>query len=128
MGSAVHSAWHIACDLEMVSDHRPVTGKVSWKGFVGRLLPVGQFWMQLLLGSSHVLRGELAAVWHGAPRVGSVQIARWSLPEGLLVCAELEAFLSLWRAVIGPSSGDRDSGQVNQDRGLVFFCQRVRQR
>ena len=73
MGHAVHSAWHIACDLGMVSDHRPVTGEVSWKGFVGRLLPVGQFWMQLLLGSSHVLRGELAAVWHGAPRVGSVQ-------------------------------------------------------
>lgn len=109
-------------------NRRLVTGKISWRGFVGRLLPVGQFWMQLLLGSSHVPRGEPAAGWHGAPGVGSVQIARWSAPEGLLACAELEAFLSLWRAVIGPSSGDRDSGQVDQDRGLGLFWQRVRQR
>ena len=72
-----------------------MTGKVSWKGFVGRLLPVGQFWMQLLLGSSHVPRGKAAAGWHGAPRVGSVQIARWSASEGLLACAELKTFLSL---------------------------------
>lgn len=67
--------------------------------------------------ASHVSKGKPTAAGPDAPGTGFAQIVQ-TAPKASQSVAHLEAFLSLGRVLAGSTSGDKDSGQVGQDRDL----------